>query len=297
MTSSKLEEAKSLFLLQDSLELATESLWAYIKNRSEVDDFLHKNKDEDYRREDWGEKIVLSSIWQQMAKIEKEIGLKKDLLGSSYKILFSFAEFDEENFPPILGFIRRRALYSIDWSYKFGLKIFREPGTDDYKAKELSQFESGSFGDSHNSNGWQPISYGYYDNEIGWKGDRWKREERAKYRLRSQDVHDVYEALWGPLEDLPEDAEGEVTLQYRRKLVNTVRILLAAVGLKYDIACSEGDDGFDSGPRKWMLEGLTDEWFARETRKACGVQLLGDPVNEEKGRKQRLKKSWGKIVD
>lgn len=95
---------------------------------------------------------------------------------------------------------------------------------------------------------------------------------------------DIHEALWGTLEDVPDDADDSKE-KHRRDLVNSVRILLAAVGIDYKIACKD-NEGDDSG-RVWMLEGLSDRWFARGVRKACGFQLKDDPEAEARGRQEK----------
>ena len=96
---------------------------------------------------------------------------------------------------------------------------------------------------------------------------------------------DIHEALWGPLEELPDDADDWRQEERRRELVNNVRILLAAVGIDYEVACNDVE-GDDSG-RMWMLEGLSDRWFARGIRRACGFQLKEDPESEARGRQEK----------
>jgi len=98
-------------------------------------------------------------------------------------------------------------------------------------------------------------------------------------------VLDIHEALWGPLEELPDDANDLMQEKRRRELVNDVRLLLAAVGIDYEVACNDVE-GDDSG-RVWMLEGLSDRWFARGLRRACGFQLKGDPEAEARGRQEK----------
>jgi hypothetical protein len=67
----------------------------------------------------------------------------------------------------------------------------------------------------------------------------------------------------------------------RCQLVNNIRLLLAGVGIDYRSgfkACN-GDEEDDRG-EMWMLEGLSDRWFARGMRAACGLQLKDDPKAE-----------------
>ena len=182
---------------------------------------------------------------------------------------------------------------SIEWCYKLGFKIYSRPGSSDYAPSILRRFESGSFDDAYSSDGWRPIAYGYYDDEQGWSGRQWKRVEEANFSLGSNDVQDIYKALWGPLEELPRSsgATNKATLKHRRALVNTVRVLLGAVGIDYVIAITDGE--VDNSRSSFALEGSSDRWFARETRKACGFQLKFDPANEARGREDRQEERRG----
>lgn len=111
------------------------------------------------------------------------------------------------------------------------------------------------------------------------------RVENARFALGEDDVKDLYEALWGPLDDGRGNAQEEEERDRRCKMVDTVRVLLAAVGIDYFIAI---DDDEQDDPRDvYKLEGLSDRWFARGTRKACGFQLTKDPENEKKGLAER----------
>jgi len=105
--------------------------------------------------------------------------------------------------------------------------------------------------------------------------------EDANFDLEEADVKDVYEVLWGPLDVIQGDDDAEKTTDRRSKMVNTVRVLLAAVGIGYAIAIT--DDGQDDAEDIFILEGLSDRWFARGVRKACGFQLKRDPENEKRG--------------
>ena len=91
--------------------------------------------------------------------------------------------------------------------------------------------------------------------------------------LHDDGVLDIHEALFGPIE-MPSSNNDDEFLAYGRKLVATVRFLLAAVGINYEIACT--DEETDEGPRDYTLQGLPDKWVARGIRYACGFQLSGD---------------------
>ena len=64
-------------------------------------------------------------------------------------------------------------------------------------------------------------------------------------------------------------------------MVNTVRVLMAADGTGYTIAIDDEEE--DDTCDVFILEGLSDRWFARGVRKACGFQLTKDPEDEKKG--------------
>jgi hypothetical protein len=109
---------------------------------------------------------------------------------------------------------------------------------------------------------------------------------RGDVELHEEGVLDVHEALFGPIETPSSDNADEL-LAYRRKLVATVRLLLAAVGIDYEVACT--DEETDEGPRDYMLEGLSDKWVARGIRDACGFQLSGDEEAAKRGEEERKK--------
>lgn len=109
--------------------------------------------------------------------------------------------------------------------------------------------------------------------------------EDANFDLGEDDVKDIYEALWGPPDVIEGDDENEQEMDRRSKMVNTVRVLMVAVGIGYTIAID--NDGQDGADNIFMLEGLSDKWFARGVRKACGFQLTKDPENEKKGLAER----------
>ena len=69
-------------------------------------------------------------------------------------------------------------------------------------------------------------------------------------------VLDVHETLFGPIDTPPSD-DADALLAYKRKPVATMRLLLAAVGIDYEVACT--DEETDQWPRKWTLEGLSDK--------------------------------------
>ena len=163
---------------------------------------------------------------------------------------------------------RRPRYYSTEWDYGLKFKIYSRPGTNDYEIK------------SYYGNGWRSIAYGSYDN-CGRSVKKWVKVENAELDLGEDDVKDVYEALWGPLDGAQGDNGDEQEMDRKRKMVNTVRVLMAAVGIGYAIAIDDNEQ--DDAGDVFMLEGLSDRWFARGVRKACGFQLTKDPENGKKG--------------
>jgi hypothetical protein len=65
--------------------------------------------------------------------------------------------------------------------------------------------------------------------------------EIASFAMNQDDVLDAHEALWGPLDDLPKDANKETKLGRRRTLIRTVHALIGAVGIEYRIACTDAE--------------------------------------------------------
>ena len=171
---------------------------------------------------------------------------------------------------------------SVEWHYSIGFKIYDRPGVNDYRCPEVKHFERGLFDRGHDSNGWRPIAYGFYDNCEDY-GRNWRRIENAKFLLEHKDAKDIYNAFWGPLEEDEEDEDAES--ERRKNMVDTIRVLLAVVGIEYDIAVDEDDR--DSSGGAFMLEGLNDRWFARGVRRACGFQLTRDPENEKRGKAEQ----------
>lgn len=139
---------------------------------------------------------------------------------------------------------------------------------------------------SNSGNGWRSIACGSYSH-YGRSGKKWVKVEDTAFDLGEDDVKQAYEALWGPLDDIRGDNENKQEVDRRSKMVDTICVLLAAVGIGYDIAIS--DDEEDDPCDVYMLEGLSDRWFARGVRKACGFQLKSDPENEKKRLAEREK--------
>jgi len=80
---------------------------------------------------------------------------------------------------------------------------------------------------------------------------------------------DVYEALWGPLKHLPNNADEEARIEYCHELVETEHILLASVGIAYDMEMIEDEEDYSGGA--YRMEGLLDQWVAIEVCKVCAI--------------------------
>jgi hypothetical protein len=171
---------------------------------------------------------------------------------------------------------------SVEWYFTLGFKIYNRHGTNDYRPSEIKKFENSRFDRTYSGNGWRSIAYGFYD-DCGDYAKTWVRVENAKFVMGEDDVKDIYEALWGTLDDIQgdDDDEADEAVERRSKMVNTVRVLMAAAGIGYFIAIDDDDERDDAGT-VFMLEGLCDRWFARGVRKACGFQLTIDAENEKK---------------
>jgi len=160
----------------------------------------------------------------------------------------------------------------------------------------------------HTRNGWRSISWGYYDTSNANFGKNWRRVERGEVDLYEEGVQDICEALFGNLSALAVDADHSAKVERRRKLVISVRLLLASVGIDYEIGCEDAEEdktpggefgAIRRGPIKlrWQLEGLQDKWVARGVRKACGFQLNRDPEAAEKGKQDRVDSASEPIHD
>lgn len=176
---------------------------------------------------------------------------------------------------------------SIEWSYSLGYRIYNRLSGDPTAFYIPST--NGSLSRWHSRGGWESICWGYFDDEDNY-GPRWRRIEVAEMGLHEQGVLDVHEVLFGPIEMPPSD-NAEAVLAHRRKLVTTVRLLLAALGIDYGVACT--DEETDERPYEYTLEGLSDLWVARGIRAAYGFQLSRDAEAERRGQEERREYALG----
>ena len=69
---------------------------------------------------------------------------------------------------------------------------------------------------------------------------RWHFLEVADMGLHEEAVLNVHEALFGPIEaPSSDDANGVLAYRVQAKLVATVCFLLAALGIHYEVACTD----------------------------------------------------------
>ncbi|KAN0080110.1 hypothetical protein V8E55_009676 [Tylopilus felleus] len=240
------------------------------------------------------------SISIPVAAVEKELGLDDGTLQRCISIVSRSVELDDIDVPSQCRYLvriyspatpkyidvhvkyhYRSRMYSIEWCYSIGYKI-RNRITGSCATDEGPSM-LGPVSLWHSRGGWQSICWGYFDDD-GHYGRGWRRIEVADMGLHEQGVLDVHEALFGPIET-PPDEDVEALLAYRRKLVATCRLLLAALGINYEVACT--DEEQDDRPGDFMLEGLGDKWVARGIRAACGFQLSGDPEAAKRGQEER----------
>ncbi|KAG8215205.1 hypothetical protein J3R82DRAFT_8744 [Butyriboletus roseoflavus] len=181
----------------------------------------------------------------------------------------------------------RSRMYEIEWFYSLGYSIYNRisGSADTYRDPSTN----GPPSRWHTRGGWQSICWGYYDDD-GNYGRRWRRIEVAEMGLHEDGVLDVHEVLFGPIDTPPND-NVDAVLEYRKKLVATVRLLFAAVGIRYGVACT--DEETDERPEDYMLEGLGDKWVARGVREACGFQLSKDAEAASRGQEERREAAAG----
>jgi hypothetical protein len=177
----------------------------------------------------------------------------------------------------------------VEWSYTLGYKIQHRPSANAANASAIEkEFVEGCPPDVHTRNGWQTLCWGYFDDSNGNYGESWRRIELGEVELNKEGVLDIYETLFGELE---KPTGSTAKLAYRQSLVRGVRLLLAAAGISYEVACT--NDETDERHRGLMLEGLSDKWVGRGIRAACGFQLKRDSEEAKQGAQERQEEAEG----
>ncbi|KAJ6491659.1 hypothetical protein C8R47DRAFT_436296 [Mycena vitilis] len=326
-----LQKAAKRFLLHNPIE-ATDALWrAYSNNRIagwamrkhdklvEKDGYESPESDDNFAmvyRDD--SNYVFRSIRRTVRELEDEMELPDGLLQKSIAVLSCEAAFEEADDPRTVSTLTRiyspsRPVYidvhflyhcrmrynHLEWHFSLGYKIHNRPQgrgpakelPADLNVKALKEDLGGGLANMHVNKGWRSIAWATWD-DLGGRNFGQRRVEQRSCDLYDEGIADIHEALFGPLPA----PDGESDLARRKASVNAVRLLLAAVGIDYEIACEEDED--DAAPSRehqdskqghipWMLCGLSDDWMAREVRKACGFQLARDPVQEAAGDAER----------
>ncbi|KAF7362407.1 hypothetical protein MVEN_00587900 [Mycena venus] len=329
-----LQKAAKKFQLYNPIE-ATDELWrAYANNRlaawairkrdKEAEKPGYESPDSDdnftvyFQRDDTIH--VFRSIRRTIRELEEEMGFPDGLLQKSIAVLSCDAAFEEAYDPRTVATLSRiyspsrptyvdvhflyhcRMRYDhLEWHFSIGYKIHtrpkgRGPAKElpvDLDVKALKDELGGGLANMHTNKGWRSIAWATWDN-LGGSNFGQRRVEQRSCDLYDEGIVDLHEALFGPLPEAA--ADGKLDLARRQASVNVVRLLLAAVGIDYEIACEDGEDdappGMDQkdikqGHIEWMLCGLSDHWMAREVRRACGFQLQRDPIQEAAGEKDR----------
>lgn len=197
----------------------------------------------------------------------------------------------------------RPGAYDVDWHYSLGYKVHHQiseppnaywnPSTEDAPPSW------------HTRGGWKSICWGYYADDDEAEDNYgnydcydhypdWRQIEEGEVGLRQEGILDIHEALFGPI-TMPRQDDADAVLAYRKQLVATIRLLFAAVGIDYWVACTDGDT--DARSAEFLLEGLSDKWVARGIRAACRFQLSGDAEAAKRGLEERTEEATRRLDD
>lgn len=105
----------------------------------------------------------------------------------------------------------------------------------------------------YTSNGWNNFYKAFYDDDMGFRGRRWKRYEVKEMGLYEDGLRDVHDALLGlhPCMDDETSQSPDAIATKRQRLVQTARLLLACVGVNCSIAAKDSESdrlpGWSSG--------------------------------------------------
>ncbi|KAH7911547.1 hypothetical protein BJ138DRAFT_1125931 [Hygrophoropsis aurantiaca] len=258
--------------------------------------------------------IVVKNIAKRVADIETQLGLEPKTLQKCVQVLGCEALLEEADEPrTVKTLVRfyspstpsyidvhmyyhsRSRYYSFEWAYSIGYKIHTRPSPLPANYVAIARETDSGVQTMHTRNGWRSICWGLYDDAEGNYGRKWHRIEVGEVDLYEDAVLDIYDAIFGRPIDPVEADDTEAEMNRRRKLVGTIQLLFATLGVGYDIACDDKEEDEDYPYRgrglRYLLEGLSDRWVARGVRKACGFQLQKDPEAERKGKEERLEHS------
>jgi len=173
-----------------------------------------------------------------------------------------------------------------DWSYALGYKLHVTPSANAASISHIKKELVGHVSHIHSQHGWRPLVWGLYD---GGDDHNLRRlignVELGEVGLTHEDTLNICEFFFGTTEDMDEDnEEWPDIINFRTKLVWSIRMLFAFVGIGYRVACADTES--DVTPLdwywlpRWTLEGTPNTWVARGIRRACGFQLTRDKRQE-----------------
>jgi len=301
---------------------ASEAAWTnYAANRSSTFEKFAVDPHRSFK--ELGDDAINDYMSKCVSELENEMELPEGTLKKCVVVLNEGCEVEEEVTNPQTAWAFARVyspsspayidvhfdyanvcgMHEVRWNYALGFKITHKPRPEHANIaalrKEVDNLDRVSASSMHNSKGWRSVCHGFFDNSNGNSGRKWRRIERGAVDLTQNDVLEISKALFGDIEEPAPGASDAEKLEYRRKLVWSVRLLFAAVGIGYQIACtdSEEDKSSDSyGLRsiKWVLEtDRSDSWVARGVRKACGFQLSSDADEDAKSHERRREEEEG----
>ncbi|KAF8890116.1 hypothetical protein BD779DRAFT_1518385 [Infundibulicybe gibba] len=245
---------------------------------------------------------VFRNIKRTLKGLEREIGTTEGLLRDNVYVANCDALFEDVDDPRTVDIVSRvhsftsakcidvhfsyhyRDSYpAIESVYSLGYKISQLPAGA--PRIDLGELRHRFVDERYDMPGWCSIVYGFHDDRNTWY---WGGHVLS-FDMDLDGVINVHEALWGPLADLPPDASADDQVKQRQALIRALRVLLASVGIEYEIACQDGQDDFEpsshggQGGIAWMLGSHR---FARSARKACGFELARDPEEERKAQER-----------
>ncbi|TFY83909.1 hypothetical protein EWM64_g102 [Hericium alpestre] len=156
----------------------------------------------------------------------------------------------------------RTRMGSVEWRYSFGFRINEEP------VAPLTTFPNGtlSVNRMHSGQGWKTLGWFYLDN---------KDEERCACSMSARDLKKVHGVLFGPAK------KGK--LGERMSLRGTAKLMLASVGIGFDVALDKEDEKENGDGHRGHYEarlelsaGRKSDINAAHIRKICGIPPLAE---------------------
>ncbi|EIW76556.1 hypothetical protein CONPUDRAFT_157743 [Coniophora puteana RWD-64-598 SS2] len=179
------------------------------------------------------------------------------------------------------------------WNYSLGFKILRQLPAHgaNYRYRGWlpdRQPSDSEYSRMHTRCGWRSISWGY---TVKLESHCAPEFECGEVDLNLEGVLEIHKILFGPIKEPEDEMDAKERVAYRRKLVASVRLLLAAMGIGYKVACEDSEEDVTSSEIEgmhWELESLSwDSWVARGVRKACGFELSRDAAQDASSKEMR----------